>query len=147
MSTTTAFKNAFIKAKERNWDVIYIAIDIHDTIIKANYKPKEIPTEFYPFAIECLRKLTSRKDIKLILYTCSHPHEIDQYLQMFEANDIHFDFVNENSDVVTDLNGYGNYDKKPYFSALFDDKAGFNPERDWLDIKILLDVIKPLTTI
>ena len=145
MCVTTAFKTAFIKAKERNWPEIYIAVDIHDTMIKANYKLGDIPTEFYPYAIECLQALSKRKDIKLILYTCSHPHEIEVYLQLFESHQIHFDFVNENTDVKTDLQGYGNYDKKPYFNVLMDDKSGFNGERDWLDIKILLDIIKPLS--
>ena len=138
---TTAIKGAFQKKKARNWEIIFFAIDIHDTIVKSNYEAGNIPTEFYPYAKEALIKLTARKDIKLIMYTCSHPHEIEKYLEFFEGNGIHFDFVNENPDVPTDINGYGNYDKKPYFNALFDDKAGFNPEREWLDIIVLLDVI------
>jgi hypothetical protein len=127
----SAIHNAFKKAKERGWDNSYFAIDIHDTIVEANYKVNDIPTTFYPFAKEVLQLLTQREDVKLILFTCSHPHEIDLYIKFFNENGIQFDYINENPDVQTDLNGYGNYDKKFYFNVLMDDKAGFNPLLEW----------------
>ena len=135
MNFNSGLNNAINKAFQirikRNWDHIYFAVDIHDTIVQSNYTAGNIPTEFYPVAMEALQILTERKDVKLIMYTCSHPHEIQQYLDFFESNGIHFDFVNENTDVKTDMEGYGNYDKKPYFNVLLDDKAGFNPYEDW----------------
>jgi len=137
---TKAIQRAFDYADRKGWDRIYIFIDIHDTMIKANYKRGEIPTEFYPHAIEVLQYLTKRSDIKLILYTCSHPHEIKQYEELFKSHDIVFDYVNENPEVKTDLNGYGNYDKKPYFNVLMDDKCGFEPH-DWLAIKNYFKVV------
>jgi hypothetical protein len=70
----------------------------------------------------------------MILYTCSHPNEIEQYLKLFTENGINFKYINENLDVPTDLNGYGNYDKKPYFNVLFEDKAGFDAEIEWQEI-------------
>ena len=127
----SAIHNAIKKAKQRGWDTTYWSIDIHDTIVEGNYKTNDIPTTFYPFAKEVLQLLTQREDVKLILFTCSHPHEIDQYIQFFESNGIHFDYINENPEVQTDLNGYGNYDKKFYFNVLMDDKAGFNPLLEW----------------
>ena len=136
---TDVIIKAFETAKQRGWDRIYISIDIHDTMIKANYKTNSIPTEFYPYAIEVLQKLTKRSDIKLILYTCSHPHEIEQYTELFKSHDIVFDYVNENPEVKTDLNGYGNYEKKPYFNVLMDDKAGFNPNTEWRTINMIID--------
>jgi hypothetical protein len=133
-----AITKAICDKEKKGWDKIYFAIDIHDTMIKANYQAGNIPTEFFPDAIVALQELTKRDDIKLILYTCSHPHEIEQYHQLFEANDIKFDFVNENPDVKTDNQGYGNYDKKPYFNVILDDKAGFDPIIDWpIIIKLL----------
>jgi hypothetical protein len=129
-----AIINSFAKAEERGWGITYWCVDIHDTMIKSNYKTGAIPNEFYPFAVEVLQYLTKRGDIKLILYTCSHPHEIEEYIELFKTNNIVFDFINENTDVKTDLNGYGNYDRKPYFNVLLDDKAGFEPS-DWLVLK------------
>ena len=138
-----AIKKSADKAIQRGWDTEYYGIDIHDTIFKGNYKTNDIPTDFYPYAKETLQLLSLHKGIKLMLYTCSHPKEIDLYLEFFEKNQIHFDFVNENTDVLTDLEGYGNYDKKPYFTVLMDDKAGFNPHEDW---KLIYDYFKSLET-
>ena len=135
---TNAIKKSFDHAKAKNWDCTFWAIDIHDTIVKSNYKRGEIPTEFYNYAKYVLRRLSDRPDIKLILFTCSHQVEIDQYLKLFEENGIHFDYVNENPEVKTDTDGYGNYDKKFYFNVLLDDKASFDPENDWRRIKSLL---------
>jgi len=135
---TNAIKKSFDHAKAKNWDCTFWAIDIHDTIVKANYKRGQIPTEFYPHAKYVLKKLSERSDVKLILFTCSHQVEIDQYLKLFEENGIHFDYINENPEVKTDTDGYGNYDKKMYMNVLLDDKAGFDPEKDWRRIKSLL---------
>lgn len=138
MSITKSITKSVSRAKSRGWTKTYWAVDIHDTMVLGNYKAGDIPREFYKFAKRVLQKLSQRGDIKLILYTCSHPHEIVEYLKFFEENGIHFDFVNENPEVKTDLAGYGCYDKKMYFNVLLDDKAGFDPETDWLQIKSLL---------
>lgn len=116
---------------ERNWDKTFWAFDIHGTIIKPNYSSDGIPTEIYDGAVEVLQMLSMDPEVCLILYTCSHPHEIEQYLELFVKHQIHFDYVNENPEVKTDLGGYGCYDKKPYFNILFEDKAGFDPLTDW----------------
>ena len=66
------------------------------------------------------------------MYTCSHPEEIVQYQQFFKSHDIHFDYVNSNPEVVN--GGFGFYDDKPYFNVLFEDKAGFDAEEDWIEV-------------
>jgi hypothetical protein len=141
-----AIKEDQKKCLERNFDRSYYFVDIHSTIVKSNYDSKSIPTEFYPFAKETLQymsKLNPR--IKLILYTCSHPKEIDLYLNFFRKNDIYFQYVNKNPEVQTDKNGYGCYDDKPYISVLFDDKAGFDAEEDWEPTLGLLKEIYEIT--
>ena len=122
----------------RNWDKTYWVFDIHGTILKPNYEYGNIPKEFYPFAKETLQKISKMEDVVMILYTCSHPHEIEQYIEYFEENDIHFDYINENPEIPTNLEGYGNYDKKPYMNVLFEDKAGFDGDSDWEDVLIFL---------
>jgi len=82
---------------------------------------------YYPEAKELLQELTARPDVCLILYTCSHPPEIEFYLKNFAAHNIKFDYINENPEVKTGVGEFGCYDKKPYFNILFDDKAGFLP--------------------
>src|SRR5690554_2945679 len=70
------FENARKSAKKKNWDKIYLAIDIHDTIVYGNYDKDELPTKFIGNAKKTLQYLSNRSDIELILYTCSHPKEI-----------------------------------------------------------------------
>lgn len=115
----------------RDWNKTYWFVDVHGTILKPNYQYGNTPSDFYPLAKETLQLISKLPDICMILYTCSHPHEINEYLELFEENDIHFQYVNENPEVPTDKNGYGNYDKKPYMNVLLEDKAGFDPDNDW----------------
>ncbi|UII29372.1 hypothetical protein LVD15_13360 [Fulvivirga maritima] len=133
---TKAIKKAFVHAERKGWDRTYWAFDIHDTIIKPNWSTKEIPTEFYPLAKETLQIITKRKDVVSILYTCSHPHELKNYLRFFEENNIFFDYVNENPEVRSE--NYGYYENKPYFNVLFEDKAGFDPLEDWEEVMALM---------
>ena len=140
----TAFDASMTKAKSRGWGEIFIFSDIHDTIIKPNYKAGDIPTEFYPHAKEALQMLSERRDMILGLYTCSHPHEIEEYLTFFKSHGINFEHVNENTDVVTEEGGYGCYDKKPYFNVLMEDKCGFDAKNDWIAIIDYLDSTEEL---
>jgi hypothetical protein len=133
-----ALKNFYRDREKRNWDKGYFVFDIHGTILKPNYEYGNIPKEFYPFAKETLQKISKMKDVVMILYTCSHPHEIEQYIEYFKENDIDFDYINENPEIATNLEGYGNYDKKPYMNVLFEDKAGFDGDNDWEDVFIFL---------
>jgi hypothetical protein len=66
--------------------------------------------------------ISKMSDVVIFLYTCSHPHEIEQYLKLFSDNNIHFKYVNENQSCYR-FKGYGCYDKKPYMNVLI--------ENDW----------------
>lgn len=131
---TTAIDNSIKLMTDRGWDKIYYFIDLHSTVIKPNYERGNIPTEFYPYAKEVLQYLSKREDISLIMYTCSHPEEIVDYVEFFKGHNIVFEYINENPEVTTKVGGYGCYDTKPYMNVLMDDKAGFEPETEWLEI-------------
>jgi hypothetical protein len=122
----------------KNWDRTFWAFDIHGTILKPNYEYGNTPDEFYPMAKETLQLISKLPDVVMFLYTCSHPHEVNEYLALFKANDILFKYVNDNPEVPTQPDGYGNYDKKPYMNVLFEDKAGFDPITDWSEVYDLL---------
>ncbi len=124
-----ALERCLESAKRKKWDKIYIAIDIHDTIVHGNYNANELPTEFIANSKEVLQYLSKREDIILLLYTCSHPTEIVKYIDFFNSNDIKFKHSNINPDIPN--NALGCYDLKPYFNILLEDKAGFNAETDW----------------
>src|SRR6187431_2461824 len=132
-----AIENCFRHAHQKKWPKTYWAFDIHGTILKPNYKRDEISREFYPNAKEVMQQLSKREDIVRILYTCSYPIEIEQYIAYFKEHDIHFDYINRNPEVTG--GGYGYYEDKFYFNVLMDDKAGFDGEGDW---KLILDLLQ-----
>ena len=126
---TRAIDNCLKLAWEKGWDKTYWAFDIHGTILRSNFKRNEISREFYPGALEVLQLLEQRKEIVKILFTCSYPNEIEQYIDYFAQHGIHFDSINSNPDVAD--GSYGYYQNKFYYNVLFEDKAGFDGEQDW----------------
>lgn len=124
-------------AREREWDRMYWAVDLHSTLILPTYdKMTAEDVVYYPHALEVMRTLTVRPDVRLILYTCSWPAEIAEYQRRFNEDGITFDWVGENPEVHQ--TEYGHYEKKPYFNVLLDDKAGFDAHEDWSQLARLL---------
>ena len=132
MSIIRAIETAFINKEKRKWDQIYYYFDIHETILYPDYNNKDA-LKFYEHAKDVLQYLSTRTDITLALYTCSYPKEIERYIKFFEEHGIKFKYVNKNPDAKNTLYGY--YEDKPYYNVLFEDKAGFNAEKDWLLVK------------
>jgi len=124
VSTVRAFKTAFKKAEEKKWDKIYIGVDLHDTVLEANYSDTDIPLNWLPGAEEVISMLSDRGDVHLILWTCSHPKEIEEYLKFFESQGVHFDDIHFAGEVKN--TSYGCFDHKPYFNIVLEDKAGFH---------------------
>lgn len=123
----------FEKARKRNWDKIYIFVDLHDTVLESSYTGSDISKNFFEGAIATLQLFSKRKDMVLVIYTSSKDDHIDQYCALFKALDIHFMYVNENPEQGN--THYADFSKKPYMNLILDDKAGFEPKRHW---KLLL---------
>lgn len=130
-SIKKAFEQADKDAVRKGWDKIYIFVDLHSTILKPTYD-KGISTEFYPSAKKTLQQMSKNSYYCLIMYTCSTPEDTIIYNDLMKQNDINFDYINENPEVTN--SGYGNYNHKPYFNVLLDDKAGFDPLADWYEV-------------
>ena len=131
-----AIYTAFQKKKERGWDKwpkMFWLIDLHDVIIPGTYSRNNEGREFYPMAKEVLQWLTNRTDMCIILWTSSHDDAIEDICNWLFANDINFDYVNENPEISS--NDLLNTNSKMYFDILLDDKAGFVGETDWMEIK------------
>jgi methionine salvage enolase-phosphatase E1 len=134
MCIVRAIENAFKIKEERGWDRIYVAVDLHGTVLKPNYKSGNIAKEFYPMAIETLQEMTERKDIILIISTCSWPEEIFEYEEYFKTFNIKFDYINENPEVESEVYGHGYFEDKYYFNVLLEDKSGFLGDTEWPDV-------------
>lgn len=121
----------FVHTEQRQWYETYWAIDVHGTITIPDYRKVIKSVEYYPYAKETLQLMSSREDMILIMTTSSYPDEIEVYNEQFKKDGILFKYINENPDISSDSGSFGYYINKYYFNVLIDDKAGFNPSRDW----------------
>ena len=129
------FNNAYSLIKERGYDQIIIALDVHGTVFKPNYST-ELVMEFHDNAKRALQKLSKRKDVVMYLYTCSYDKYSEEYANELLSQGI---TVYMTPKSAMDALGIKNtefqcFDHKPYFNIILDDKAGFSPEADWIKI-------------
>lgn len=128
MDIKKAFEAAFIRMREKNWEKIYVAVDIHDTILRACYDDEET-YDYFPSAKEVLQTMTLRDNICLILWSSCHRDKLKEYARHFLDDGIRFDYINENPEVGnTHLQ---NFEEKLYMNVGLDDKFGFDAENDW----------------
>jgi hypothetical protein len=117
--------------KAREWKRWYVAVDLHDTICKPDYGRSGSMGDFFPGAVEALKHLSDRKDVGLLLFTCSYRDELYSpkgALEILRNMGIRFDYVNENPEAPNTK--LGDFSRKPFFNVLLDDKAGFDGA-DW----------------
>jgi len=131
MSAINAFKNANKRKHDRGWDTLYILLDIHGTVMKNNWDG--IAHEFYPLAIETLQEISKDPTYKIIMWTCSKEEDRKVYKKLLEDRGINIYAVNENPDTEGTLD-WGDYSQKLYCNVLLDDKAGFDPDKEWQEI-------------
>lgn len=143
MSISKTLISQISRAKEKGWDKIYMAVDLHGTVIKPLYDDNNT-VEYYPWSKGCLTYLSNDPRFCLILYTCSHPDQIEDYLNKFREDGINFEYVNENPEVESDGEKYGYYEQKFYRNLTLDDTAGFNPSHDWCALSMLLPQLPTL---
>jgi hypothetical protein len=125
MDLRRAIAKAYRVARDRDWDTIYILVDAHDTICDSNYRDASAP--FYPQALDALSKISLFPEIYLVLWTSCYPTEGPKYLDRLMDAGVSFRGLNETPVANTKT---GDFTKKPYFSILIDDKAGFHPS-EW----------------
>ena len=138
-SVMRAFKRAFGKAITKGWDKVYVLVDLHDTVLEANFDSERsmesLPKEWLPGAEEGIKRMAERPDFNLILWSCSYPHEIAEYVKHFYGQGIIFDQVGFNAEVMNTRHGF--FQTKSYANIILDDKAGFHYD-DWEHINEFL---------
>ena len=135
MNIITSFENAFKRMKERNWEKIYVLVDIHDTIFEACYHNEE-EHKWFPYAKEALEIMSYAQNICLIVWSSTYPQQMVDYLNYFKENGVKFDYVNGNGE--TENTSLSCFNDKTYFNVGIDDKFGFEAEKDW---KIIYDYL------
>jgi hypothetical protein len=125
MSLLQSITKAYKTAVQREWNTIYVLVDVHDTIADSNYTSDVV--KFFPHAIDALKKLSKLPEVYLVLWTSCYEQDYSKYLDKLKELGVEFKAVNKTPIQNTKT---GCFDLKPYFSILIDDKAGFDPN-DW----------------
>lgn len=128
-SIDTIIDEVYRKKIERKWDTIYWLVDLHDTIIKSTYVKDALNSIAYNWSLAALSMISKREDSKLILWTSSYEDYIIELVYYLKKRDITFTYINENPECKNTQSG--DFSKKFYFNIILDDKAGFEPEKDW----------------
>lgn len=122
-----AIKRAYQVMRERDWDTVYWAVDLHGTVLNSNYEKGGY--EFISDEVrDSLQFLTSLSETSIILWSSLHEDEWNSVSRFFADNGIRVDAINSNPAVPNTETG--NFESKFYFSVLVDDKAGFHPD-EW----------------
>lgn len=128
----TWIETMFEHAEKKKWYETYHAFDIHGVISKPDYRKASKQIDYYPYAKETLQYISqNRPDVIMILWSSSYPDELKIYQETFIKDNINFKYSNENPEIADAKGSFGFYEKKFYYNTMFEDKAGFNPERDW----------------
>ncbi len=129
---TQLFNEAWKKKEKRGWQYVYIMVDLHGVVLPSNYHSSNDLRFINSYAEKCLRYLSDADDVILILWSSSHETEIEAVRLWLLQKDIGFNYVNENP--LEKNTNYADFSKKPYFSIVLDDKAGFDPDVDWQEL-------------
>lgn len=129
---TQLFNEAWKKKEERGWQYVYIMIDLHGVVLPSNYHTSNELKFTHLNTANVLFYLSRQKDVILILWTSSHETEVKKVIEWLGLYGIHVKYVNENP--LEKDTPYASFAKKPYFSIVLDDKAGFDPDHDWSEL-------------
>lgn len=131
-------ERAYQIKKERNFPDLYVALDIHDTVWGGTKsKHTDFISPYYPYAKEVLRFWSNQPGVCIILFTCSYPESSVLIKNRLKNDGIRVSYINENPEITNTQ--HGDFSKKFYYQIIIDDKAGFDPEVDWYNIKIALE--------
>jgi len=131
MSIAKTFGTAFALKRERNWTKIYVAVDIHGTVLRASYEGRET-FDYFPSAKRALQMLSERQDVCLIIWSSVHDRNLTAYLKRFREDGIVFNYVNQNPEVEN--TALADFSQKFYFNVGIDNRFGFDAEKDWRKI-------------
>lgn len=135
MDIIKVFEKELEKMRERNWDCIYVLLDIHGTIFVPSYNEEELYL-YYPYAKETLQAISRIKYIKLILWSSTKKDFLYNYFLQLVDDDIYIDYFNFNDEVKEEDCNFdtASFKYKTYFNVGIDDRFGFEPEKDWKEL-------------
>lgn len=79
--------NSFDYMVKRNWEKIYIAVDIHGTVMEPTYSDL-LSHKFYEDSIETLKLFSERNDCSMILWTSSNKSNAQAYFDLLKNKQV-----------------------------------------------------------
>jgi hypothetical protein len=142
MSNLFNLDRVLILKEKLGWDTVFIAIDLHDTIVYGKLHPryKSGQFDYFQHATDVLKHWTETPWIKLILFSSSSEKHINDFLTNVAEYGVKFDYVNKNPECSGTTKETANFGEKFYYNVLLDDRAGFNGDEDWAKIKLLFNI-------
>lgn len=126
-------ERAFNDKKRRNWEKLFVCVDVHDVILEGKYNLMNEGASYMPNSLKVLWNWSQRSDISLILWSSSHITPTAKVLDDLAKHGVYFDYVNSNPECQNTT--LCDFSKKFYFNILLDDKAGFEGATDWFLIE------------
>lgn len=123
MIVNNAVVKAYMQFELKKWDKLYVALDIHDTVTRADYE--DVSEHLYVSAIEPLAEVSKLPEVEIILFSSCYPKDYQAYIEMFARHGVKISNFNANPEVGNTKTGC--FDSKFYYNVLVDDKAGFEP--------------------
>jgi hypothetical protein len=139
MSIAKAIERAYKVARDRRWDTIYWAVDLHGVCMTSNYE-SGVHEFISQEAVDTLRFLSLLPETKIILWSSVHEDQKVPIINTFEDQGIMVHHFNRNPYEANTATGC--FDEKFYFSILLDDKAGFDPQTDWAVVRQAVLAVK-----
>ena len=124
-------KKTFADYKTKGWDRIFVLVDVHATIIPSGAHDNF--TFINEACKEVLQWWSKREEVRLILWTSSYPAETDRLKKWLAGHGIFIYYINQNPEAKDTPRA--SFASKMYYNIVIDDRAGFEPETDWAEMK------------
>ena len=87
MSIIRKFINIFHKTRRLGYLQIYVAVDIHETVLKPTWSIYEY-FDYYPNAVDSLRLMSDSDRFRLILWSSCSTEKLNLYRREFEKTEL-----------------------------------------------------------
>lgn len=139
-SINKIFKEALIDASKKSYDHIVVAVDLHGTLVDSDLYNKwdgseedKLSRSIYHSAIPALLEMTNHPSVTMYIYSSTKAVSL---LRIKNAlNTLYGIFINISPGLQKESKSQ-DFSRKPYYSVLLDNKAGFDPNQDWDDVAI-----------
>jgi len=132
------FDKGYTTAKEAGYKYMVIAVDLHGTMLNTKQFNEtqgkfleKIEASLFPKAIKALQAMSAHESIVMYVYSGTKKSKLKKLVKHLSKKygislDTRYHPMTQHSSQ--------SFKTKPYFNILLDDRAGFDPAKDWVEI-------------